>query len=65
MAPSPSDSRKERKERSPGELSGPQSRETDAKDWKGLCVNCAKRDTCLFPRAEGGVWRCGDYVEER
>jgi hypothetical protein len=65
MAPPPSGSRKEGKERSPGALSSPLSREKDIKDWKGLCVNCAKRDTCLLPGSEGGVWHCADYVEER
>jgi len=28
---------------------------------KGLCINCAYRDTCLFPRPEGGVWHCAEY----
>lgn len=27
----------------------------------GLCVNCDDRDTCTFPRPEGGVWRCNEY----
>ena len=27
----------------------------------GLCVNCEDRDTCTFPRPEGGVWRCNEY----
>ncbi len=28
---------------------------------RGLCMNCALRDTCLFPRPEGGVWHCAEY----
>ncbi|MBW2263225.1 MAG: hypothetical protein JRG91_14745 [Deltaproteobacteria bacterium] len=27
----------------------------------GLCVNCEDRETCTFPRPEGGVWRCNEY----
>gem|GEM_PF-4168684 len=29
----------------------------------GLCVNCAKRETCDIPDSEGGIWRCEQYVE--
>ena len=28
---------------------------------QGLCVNCANRDTCTFPKPEGGVWHCEEY----
>ncbi len=28
---------------------------------KGLCMNCEHRDTCTFPKPEGGVWRCEEY----
>jgi hypothetical protein len=27
----------------------------------GLCVNCEHRETCTYPRPEGGVWRCEEY----
>jgi len=27
----------------------------------GLCANCAHRDTCTFPKSEGGVWHCEEY----
>jgi hypothetical protein len=43
----------------------PSSRAIDAQTCKGLCVNCAYRDTCLLPRAEGGVWHCEEYLEEQ
>ena len=33
-------------------------------EFKGLCVNCASRHTCLFPKNEGGVWHCEEYLEE-
>lgn len=28
----------------------------------GLCANCDNRRTCIYPRPEGGVWRCEEYV---
>ncbi len=27
----------------------------------GLCVNCDHRDTCIYPKPDGGVWRCEEY----
>lgn len=30
----------------------------------GLCVNCAKRETCSFPKPEGGLWHCEEYWTE-
>lgn len=29
--------------------------------WIGLCSNCTHRDTCLFPKHEGGIWHCEEY----
>lgn len=40
---------------------GTQGREEDVSKHKGLCKNCAKRESCKLPRPEGGVWRCEDY----
>ncbi len=28
---------------------------------KGLCATCEKCATCVFPRAEGGVWHCEEF----
>ena len=28
---------------------------------KGLCENCENRETCLLPKAEGGIWHCEEY----
>ena len=28
---------------------------------QGLCCNCKNRDTCTYPRPNGGVWHCEDY----
>lgn len=30
-------------------------------DAKGLCVNCANRETCIYAKREGGVWHCEEY----
>jgi len=27
----------------------------------GLCSNCEFADTCIYPKPEGGVWRCEEY----
>jgi hypothetical protein len=43
---------------------GPRERKNDGEEYKGLCVNCAYRDTCLLPRSEGGVWHCEKYAED-
>jgi len=29
---------------------------------KGLCINCAHRDTCRLPKPRGGVWHCEEYA---
>ncbi len=29
--------------------------------FKGLCKICEKRDTCTYPKPEGGVWHCEEY----
>jgi hypothetical protein len=29
--------------------------------FKGLCVNCENRETCVMARAEGGIWHCEEY----
>ena len=28
----------------------------------GLCSNCDHRVDCTFPKNEGGVWHCEEYV---
>ena len=30
--------------------------------YAGLCANCENRETCIYPKPEGGVWRCEEYV---
>ncbi len=39
----------------------PTTGKMDERKHLGLCVNCEDRDTCTFPRPEGGVWRCNEY----
>jgi hypothetical protein len=29
--------------------------------YKGLCRLCEKRETCTYPKPEGGVWHCDEY----
>jgi hypothetical protein len=33
-----------------------------ADDCAGICTNCGNRETCTYPKPEGGIWRCEDYV---
>jgi len=55
---------KDDRDRSPSDRAGAEVRAGDSKEPSGLCATCAKRDTCLLPQAEGGVWHCEEYVEE-
>jgi hypothetical protein len=29
---------------------------------RGLCADCALRETCTYPKPESGVWRCEEYA---
>jgi hypothetical protein len=33
----------------------------EARQYKGLCVNCEHRETCAHADLEGGVWHCENY----
>ncbi len=35
--------------------------ELDVAEYRGLCKNCEKRETCLYPKPEAGVWHCEEY----
>ena len=39
----------------------PSAREDSLPSYKGLCSNCEERATCVYPKPEGGVWRCDEY----
>ncbi|HEV2446671.1 MAG TPA: hypothetical protein VGS58_12135 [Candidatus Sulfopaludibacter sp.] len=30
--------------------------------FAGLCSNCENRWNCIYPKPEGGVWRCDEYL---
>ena len=34
---------------------------SDGDELAGLCSNCDVRETCIYPKPEGGVWRCEEY----
>jgi hypothetical protein len=36
-------------------------KDEDSGKFIGLCSNCDNRRTCVFPKPEGGVWRCEEY----
>ena len=38
----------------------PRARESNV--YPGLCSNCENRETCIYPKPEGGVWRCEEYA---
>jgi len=40
----------------------PHAAESEEGTYRGLCRTCANREHCTFPRPEGGVWRCEEYV---
>jgi hypothetical protein len=31
-------------------------------ELKGLCVQCARRHTCTYPKPAGGVWHCDELA---
>ncbi len=31
-------------------------------ELKGLCVQCARRHTCSYPKPAGGVWHCEELA---
>lgn len=33
-----------------------------ASEVKGLCVQCARRHTCAYPKPVGGVWHCDELA---
>jgi hypothetical protein len=33
-----------------------------ATELKGLCVQCARRHTCVYPKPAGGVWHCDELA---
>jgi hypothetical protein len=47
----------------PAIVSTPESHSiVEPEGLKGLCINCANRNTCRLPRPKGGVWHCEEYA---
>ena len=42
-------------------VSGPTVIDEDSTKFIGLCSDCEGRQTCTFPKSEGGVWHCEEY----
>jgi hypothetical protein len=63
MVASPADDTKgEEARQTRSRLMGSEEAETEL---RGLCINCANRKRCLYPKPEGGVWHCEEYAEDR
>lgn len=49
----------------PRAVQNPRASERSAvanREWfPGLCMTCAKRETCTYPKPEGGVFRCDEF----
>ncbi len=40
----------------------PDPTQAAAGDAKGLCRQCARRQTCSYPKPPGGVWQCDELA---
>ena len=36
-------------------------KENDSSQFKGLCINCENRVTCINSKTVGGIWHCEEY----
>ncbi len=45
----------------PGDQTGASGESKDAGRFTRLCRTCADRETCTYPKPEGGVWQCEEY----
>lgn len=61
----PIGSRGDDRDKSCGDDSSSDRPKRTGEEHRGLCVNCANRETCLYPKPEGGVWHCEEYMEDR
>ncbi len=48
-------------EKNIGENTNSNRTQPENTNFKGLCVNCTKRDTCEIKKPKEGVWRCDEY----
>jgi hypothetical protein len=37
------------------------SQADDSNEYMGLCQTCENRETCKYPKPEGGVWHCDEF----
>ena len=37
----------------------------DLTKFIGLCSDCEGRESCTFPKPEGGIWRCEEYQQNK
>ena len=44
-----------------GMVGEPAPRGLEFLEPRGLCSICEERETCTFPKLEGGVWHCEEY----
>ena len=40
----------------------PDQNQSEKRIFKGLCINCDNRFTCMLPRPVEGVWHCEEYL---
>jgi hypothetical protein len=40
---------------------GKPATKNDIEKYRGLCMNCEHRETCTYPKPEGGIWHCEEY----
>jgi len=40
----------------------PEKESAETHSFKGLCINCENRFTCILPKPAGGVWHCEEYL---
>ncbi len=42
-------------------ISGPPLSPQHQSPLRGLCADCDGRNTCVYPKPEGGVWHCEEF----
>jgi hypothetical protein len=45
----------------PGKTVDTFSAKNEPDPYRGLCGLCENRETCTYPKPEGGVWHCEEY----
>jgi len=42
-------------------LGGEAEGREESPEYLGLCATCENRETCTFPKPEGGIWQCEEF----